>query len=117
MKYLVDKAFVDASGGTWFHEFSKGRPDFANDEDCFWRPDSVYMEDEVLSEIELDRLFAGAIDNYDYFGNTFVNPEQWERVCALAAERGGEWSEAVHELAPWVEATLAECGAFTIIGM
>lgn len=115
-KYIVDKSYVDASGGTWFYEFSKGRLEHKEDENPFWKENSVFIEDMTVTDLKIDRLFAKVLEDYDSTGETFVNKEQWADIVALAKE-DGSWEEFVGEMAGWVEETFTEYDGFTIVGL
>lgn len=108
---------MDAAEGTCFHEFSRG-----NTKDCetgqfFWRADSVYIKEELMAEIHLRKLFSEVIEDYDYYGKTTVNREQWDEIQAVAIAEGGEWKKVINELKPWVKENFKSNEVFTIIGM
>lgn len=116
MRYFKDKTYVDADGSTRFYEFQKGMLDYEAGA-VFWREDSIYIEDDTVWELQLDRLFSEVLNDYDCTGDTPVNRQQWERIAALAAQTGGKWKEAIEELKPWAEETFLSYDLFTIIGM
>ncbi len=117
MKYFIDNMQAVAEGHTRFYEFQKGKIDYEKDENPHWKDDSLYIEDAVVLDLQLDSLFAETLENYDFMGDNFVNRQDWERVAAYALKAGGKWKEVIEELSPWVEDTFTGNGCFTIIGM
>lgn len=114
---FIDKMQAVAEGHTRFYEFQKGKIDYENDENPHWKDDSLYMEDAVAWELQLDSLFTETLENYDFMGDNFVNRQDWERIVACALKVGGKWKEVIEELSPWVEETFTGFDYFTIIGM
>lgn len=117
MKYLVDKKYVDEDGSTRFYEFQKGTIDYEHDVHPHWKEDSLYIEDSVVCELQLDNLFSQTLEDYDCTGETIVTPQQWEKIVTRAFQIGGKWQEFIEELTSWVDETFMEFNCFIISGM
>lgn len=99
--------------GTCYHEFQKGKWD----EHTFWKKDSLFLSDDVLVELKLGSLFRKCIRDYEPYGPTEVNKEQWVVLLELAKEKGGSRLEALQEADVWVRECFAVESAFTILGI
>lgn len=117
MKYFIDKMQAAAEGHTRFYEFQKGRTDCENDENQHWKADSLFMEDAVVRDLQLDSLFTETLENYDFTGDNFVNRHQWEMLVKRASEVGGKWQEVIEVLSSWADDTFTGYDCFTIIGL
>lgn len=84
--------------GTCYFEFQRGR-----NPGRFWRTSSIYMEDEVFDRLNLPELFAGALPDFDYYGETEVTPEQWDRIKTGAGRMGPQTRAAISELDGWAQ--------------
>ncbi|MBQ4563855.1 MAG: hypothetical protein IJA58_05190 [Lachnospiraceae bacterium] len=99
--------------GTLYHEFYKGKWD----EKTFWKEDSLLLRDDILHRTELVNILGGLICNYNYYGETEIDQEQWKIICKIASDTGGELEEVILELKPWVEENFKEHTVFTILGI
>lgn len=115
MKYFLNEDERKESNSTCYHEFVKGEWD--EDACVFWQNDSLNIHDDLLISLRLDTLFSSIVDNYDPVGETKINKEQWEKIYVKAEEIGGDLLEAIHEIAPWVEANFRQYEVFTILGV
>lgn len=82
-----------------------------------WLDTSLCLDDDIFHDMKLYRLFKSAIRNFDHWGITEVNPEQWEKLKKLFNEKGGEYGELISELTPWAEENFKEEAVFTILGI
>lgn len=109
------KFFCTASEriGTCYYEFQKGRWDGHT----FWKEDSLLLHDDVYMKLGLDKLFKKAISVYDAYAHTEVNKDQWQKVCEIAGELGGEVKLAIGEADVWVKENFVREEVFTIVGI
>lgn len=98
--------------GTCYFEFQRGR-----NPGRFWRTSSIYMEDEVFDRLNLPELFAGALPDFDYYGETEVTPEQWDRIKTGAERMGPQTRAAISELDGWAQACFAQEPVFRVLGL
>lgn len=108
MKYFCTKAQIEGRGTLW-HEFVSGDWD-----ERFWGEDSLYLSDDLLTASGLKKLLRGNVEDYNYYGETDVYPEEWERVTQNAK---GEAADIAAELADWAAAAFEKAGAFKILGI
>ena len=100
--------------GTCYHEFFRGKWD----EETFWREDSIYLDDDVLSENDaFADILDAAVPNWWPYGVTEITRAQWERVGQLAQQAGGHALEMFLEADAWAQPVLAQEGCFTILGV
>lgn len=115
MKYFLNEDERKASNSTCYHEFAKGEWD--ENISMFWNNDSLNIHDDLLTEIGLDKLILSIVDDYDPLGQTIIDKEQWESICAKAEEIGGALLDAIYEVTPWAEANFQQYEVFTILGL
>lgn len=111
MKYFIDEKQRKESGSTCYFEFQRGK----YDEKC-WKEDSLNISDEDFHKLLAD-IFLEVIPDFDYFGITEVNFEQWERIKGILSEKGGEHKEILTESEPWVCENFKDFDVFTVWGM
>lgn len=115
MKYFLNEVEREASNSTCYHEFAKGKWD---ENACvFWHKDSLNIPDDLLISLGIDTLLFSLVDDYNPVGETKISKEQWGKIYAKAEECGGDLLEAIHEVAPWVEANFRQHEVFTILGV
>lgn len=83
----------------------------------FWKDDSLYISDDMAYELELDALISSVVSDFDPFGKTEINKEQWNMISVKAKESGGELLEAIREVTLWAEENYRRHKAFTILGL
>ena len=115
MKYFVTAAQRKASGSSCYHEFSKGNWD--ENAPVFWKEDSIYMEDDLWTELEGYKLLSSTIPTYDPYGPTRVSQNQWEQIVKAAKTRGGELYAAIAEADAWARENFKDHPVFTILGI
>lgn len=112
MKYFIGEKQRKESHSTCYFEFQKGKYDGK----C-WKEDSLSISDDDFHELSLAKIFLQVIPDFDYFGTTEVNAEQWEKIKSILLEKGGEYGEILTELEPWVCDNFGEFDVFTVWGM
>ena len=111
MKYFVNYEEWKALGGTNYFEFQEGR--FKNK---FWLENSICIHMDVFDQLLLDDLFYFSLGAFDYFGETDINKEQWQKIVEKSKENE-LWQIAVEEMIPWVEKCFIRHKYFSIVGV
>lgn len=111
MKYFIREEERKALGGTCYYEFQKG--EFQNK---FWLNDSICLHAEVFDTLLLSHLISDSIENFNYFGPTEINKEQWDSII-MNSESNEHWKSVVEELKPWVDECFTNHMCFTICGI
>ena len=75
------------------------------------------MEDEVFDRLNLPEPFAGALPDFDYYGETEVTPEQWDRIKTGAGRMGPQTRAAISELDGWAQDCFAQEPVFRVLGL
>ncbi len=116
MQYFLTYTEIKQLGNTsCYHEFYRGEWDF---ETCkFLNQGSLYINDDVVYNLEFDLLIMTVTKDYAPFGETMINQEQWNNMCVKAKKIGGKLFEAIQEITPWMQETFAEHKSFTILGI
>jgi hypothetical protein len=98
--------------GSFYHEFVFGKPKME-----YWNELSLYIEDSIMDEIELWKIFEDNIPNYDYYGSTIIDEKGWTRI----KENLSNYSEciqiAILEINEWVEYAIKKYKCFSILGI
>lgn len=115
MKYFLNENERNASGSTCYHEFCRGKWD--ENTMVFWHKDSMNIHDDWMFTLGLEDLISNVIDNYQLYGETEINKEQWRDICTSAEKIGGDLLEAIKEIKPWVEDNFLQNEVFTILGI
>lgn len=110
MKYFVT---LEECRGTCYHEFYKGKWD----ETTFWKNDSLYLHDDILFTLNIERVFLEVVPDYDMYNETEINKSHWEQICKMAKSIGGEIETAIKEVDVWVQDNYKEYDIFTILGI
>lgn len=98
--------------GTCYQQFKKGKFD-----DTFWSEDSLLLYDDYVDELHLYELLIKVVPNYDRYGITEVNKEEWEKIFLVAEEIGGETKVAIDEINIWAKENFKTESIFTILGI
>lgn len=109
MKYFCTS---EERKGTCYYEFQKG-----GFNENFWLEDSLLIHDDDWYDSGLEDFFSAEVPDLDMYGTTSVTKEQWERILAAADTYEETVTEAVNELAEWVNETFKEYDVFTILGL
>lgn len=110
MKYFITET---ERNGTCYHEWYKGHFDGIS----FWEKESLLISDDILYQLNLERIFNMFIPDYDSAGECEVKKEQWELIMKKAVEMGGELFECLKEADIWVRNTFEKYDVFTMIGL
>ena len=111
MKYFVKN---DECLGTIYHEFFMGEWD----EQTFWSDSSLYLHDDIRIKLELnERVFSKVFDSYNDWGDNRVTKPDWERICEISEDCGGEIKKLFDELKPWAEDNFSKYEEFWILGI
>ena len=99
-----------------FYEFVQG--DWDEKSLIFWSSDSLYLHDDVVTDLELtSRLFKASDVAFNNYGITKITLDDWNALVKQANEVGGEISELIEELRPWAEENFQKNEVFTILGI
>lgn len=115
MKYFMNEAERRASESTCYHEFYKGKWD--KDAMVFWSEDSLNIHEDLMAASGLDKLILSIVEDYDPYGETEIDFNQWKKICIKAEEIGGSLLEAIKEVEPWAEDNFSQNEVFTILGI
>ena len=99
-------------GGTCYFEFQRGR--FRGKH---WLDRSVFLDGDLFNSLKLWDIFAQALPDFNYYGTTTVTPAQYEKLNALALQRGGDTAALIRELDHWVQDCFLTETVFTICGI
>ena len=97
--------------GTCYMEFMKG--EYKNK--C-WLDDSILIDEEIFSELLLHRYIKKIVPEFDYYGITEINRQQWQEIIDIVPD-DSEAFKALNELSSWAYKTFKEYEIITILGM
>lgn len=110
MNFFVDENERKASNSTCYLEFQEGKGS-----DTCWLETSINIDDDIWDEYEMSKLMYSANINFDFYGITVINKEQW---AAVVEKSKGSIAECiVKDAVPWVEKCFKNNDFFTIIGL
>lgn len=112
MRYLITEEDRKRTGSSEFIEFQRGK----YDGQC-WHIDSVYIAEEMFYEMKLRRFFSSVLPQFDYYGLTQVNADEFDELKKAAPGFSNEAAECMQELADWIGEAGSEDVVFTICGM
>lgn len=112
MKYFINENQRKERRSTCFFEFQRGK----YDGEC-WKEDSLNIPCDLFDAMGLGKILDEALTDFDYYGTTEVNYEQWEKIKELLSEKGGEFGELLAELEPWAEDNFKEFNVFNLWGI
>lgn len=107
MKYCLRNHQRD---GSCYFEFQQGQ--FTNQ---FWLDHSIYLSVDIFDRLQLRKLFGKIIPDFDYYGITEVNREDWENLMTAAENTAAK--PVLDELNQWVIACFKTDDVFTILGI
>lgn len=112
MKYFVNEDERKASGSTCFFEFQKGK--YHNK--C-WLPDSISIDMDIFDDLKLYELIKSIVPNFDYYGLTEINANEWEKILSTAHSIGGKTEKVIQEANEWATTAFSEFPVITICGI
>jgi len=112
MRYLITAEDRKKTGSSEFIEFQRGK----YDGEC-WHIDSMYIAEEVFYDLKLRRFFSSVLSQFDYYGLTQVNADEFEKLKEAAPDFSNEAAECMQELEAWIDGNDSEDVIFTICGM
>lgn len=115
MKFFITDSERKKTRSTLYHEFFRGK--WYDGISQFWNKDSIYIHDDVMNMIGFDKLLFESIEKFNRYGVTEVSEYDWKNICLNAAVTDGEVLDAVRQITPWVEDSLAAYDVFTILGI
>ena len=70
----------------------------------FWGQDYLYISGDLFDSLDGMRVLrqSGALPDFDFYDNTVVYKEDWERMKQILTDMGGEYEIFVSEIAQWV---------------
>ncbi len=99
--------------GTCYHEFYRGKWD----NKTYWNKTSLFLHEDIFTELELFKAFNECNEDYDPYGITEINRAQWEKVLSYSEKLSIEAKAVLNEIKPWINKVLQEYGMFTILGI
>ena len=112
MGYLITEADRKKTGSSEFIEFQRGK----YDGEC-WHIDSMYIAEETFYDLKLRRFFSSVLPQFDYYGLTQVNADEFEELKKAAPGFSNEAAECIQELENWIGKEMQDDVVFTICGM
>ena len=112
MKYFITEAERKKIGGSGYFEFQKG-----DEADKCWKDDSLLLNMDIFDDLKIPDYIKDAVPEFDYYGITYVEREQWQHIFNRTYETGGQVKELFAELKPWVEECFEEHERFVIWGI
>lgn len=112
MRYLITEEDRKRTGSSEFIEFQRGK----YDGQC-WHIDSVYIAEETFYELKLRRFFSSVLPQFDYYGLTQVNAEEFKELKKAAHAFSNEADECIKEIVAWIGDDESGDVVFTICGM
>ena len=84
-----------------------------------WAKDSLYLEGGRFDSLDGMRVLreTGALPTFDFYYDTTVYREDWERMEKILTDLGGEYAIFVSELADWVGQGFKTHDCFCIRGI
>ena len=98
--------------GTIYHEFKMGK--YAGKH---WNNNSLFLSEDIMEDIQLNKIFEDNIPKYNYFGFTKINKNQWKKIIDSLEKYSAEIQKAILEITEWVEYSLEKYKCFTILGI
>lgn len=98
--------------GTYYHEFAFGKP-----RNEYWNEASIYIDDEIMQNIVLYKIFEENVEKYDYFGQTIIDDKIWSKIVKNLDKYSNEIKEAILEIEEWVKYSLERYKCFSILGI
>ena len=111
MKYFIDEKTRKQLGSSCYFEFQKGLSDE------FWRDDSLLLHADIFDDMKLAKIFKEGLDNFNYYGNTVISAEQWDRFYSFAISKNKEAAELFSELNDWAKECYKDNDVIVIIGI
>ncbi|MBR1598231.1 MAG: tyrosine-protein phosphatase [Lachnospiraceae bacterium] len=112
MKYFITEEERKMIGGSCYFEFQKG-----DTADKCWKDDSLLLNMDIFDDLKIPDYIKDAVPEFDYYGITYVEREQWQQIFNRAYETGGQVKELFAELKPWAEECFEEYERFVIWGI
>jgi hypothetical protein len=98
--------------GSWYFELQKGK--FT---DKYWLANSIWLSDDILDSMNLYQVFAEVVPEFDYYGITEIDKEQWEQVKLVADRSGGVGKDIITEIDSWASSVLPAESVITVLGI
>lgn len=115
MKFFLSQAERKNAGSTCYHEFYQGKWDESKMD--FWNDESMNLHDDWMILLGLDTVILSIVDDYNPYGETEINEQQWKMIVQKAGEAGGHLLEAIQEITPWMENNFRKNEVFTLLGL
>lgn len=82
----------------------------------FWSDDSLYIEGHSFQMIEAEHVFCEAIPTYDFYYDTVIDEESWNKLKEKLCSLGGEYRQLLDEMSVWVRDGFKDHKTFTMSG-
>ncbi len=112
MIYFIIEKERKQSGGTCYLEFQKGSYTGA-----VWREDSLLIHVDIFNELKLATVFGKVITDFDLYGITKVDLDNWIKIYEHALNQDQKIKELFEELQAWVDECCDENEMFVILGI
>lgn len=114
--YFVDLKYVEdnkENNSTNYLEFTKE----PFDEFKAWKEDSLYIYGGIFDELEFNKLFRSVVSNFDFYDNTKVTKDDWDKLYEKSRSMDLRVVAAFDELKIWVDEYFNEYDYFVIRGI
>lgn len=111
MKYFLNEVQRKENIHTDYIEFQRGYFD-----NKYWLEDSISIKEGQWVEYSLTELFCSVIEEYNYYGVTIVDQEQWNEIVKNS-KSNTNWNNVITELSYWVDECFKTNRTFSIIGI
>ena len=83
----------------------------------YWSELSLYIEDSIMDEIQLWKIFEDNIPNYNYYGSTIIDEKGWTKIKENLSNYSESIQKAILEINEWVEHALKNYKCFSVLGI
>ncbi len=97
-----------------YFEFQKGNY-FIKEK--HWLHDSLFIDGDIVDELNLGELFYKTIPNFNYYGPTKVTKEQWLAVKEMNEQLTLQVKDVINEIDEWVQNCFLTDNCFSICGI
>jgi hypothetical protein len=98
--------------GSCYFEFQKGK--FS---DKYWLDSSICLSADIFDSLNLYQVFVKIVSEFDYYGITEINREEWKQIKLTADIIGGIAKDVITEIDSWANGFLSTGNVITFLGI
>lgn len=98
--------------GSCYFEFQKGK--FSGK---YWLDSSICLCADIFDSLNLYQVFAKTVPEFDYYGITEIDSENWSQIKSSADMMGGAVKDAIAEIDLWAAPLLPADHVITVLGI